>query len=214
MSTGIFMENEQRTEKKCPDCGVYYEAGARHFSGCKSHPGEVALTSKQLYTARYPAAFINAIADEGTKAEAVEWLQRTWDELQDLRHDMERAMRNHSADLNADETSGTAETVPIAIKDGLAPLTPFGERIFDLCAELRRYFDSGLLNEATDLHLLLKEIEAQKPPEDPTASKDHDLAKQASPKPYGGCALQAVPSCETYPDCHCGRRDRQLGLSN
>jgi len=29
----------------------------------------------------------------------------------------------------------------------------------------RRYFDSGLLNEATDLHLLLKEIEAQKPPE-------------------------------------------------
>jgi len=62
-------------------------------------------TSKQLYTARYPAAFINAIADEGTKAEAVEWLQRTWDELQDLRHDMERTMANHVADLNADEAS-------------------------------------------------------------------------------------------------------------
>lgn len=26
------------------------------------------------------AAFINAIADEGTKEEAVEWLQKTWDE--------------------------------------------------------------------------------------------------------------------------------------
>ena len=27
-----------------------------------------------------PAAFINAIADEGTKAEALEWLQKTWNE--------------------------------------------------------------------------------------------------------------------------------------
>ena len=31
-------------------------------------------------TPRTPAAFINAIADEGTKTEAVEWLQKTWDE--------------------------------------------------------------------------------------------------------------------------------------
>jgi hypothetical protein len=28
-----------------------------------------------------PAAYINAIADEGTKAEAIEWLQKTWNEL-------------------------------------------------------------------------------------------------------------------------------------
>lgn len=35
---------------------------------------------------RYNAAFINNIADEGSKAEAVEWLQRTWDELQTLRN--------------------------------------------------------------------------------------------------------------------------------
>lgn len=28
-----------------------------------------------------PAAFINAIAEEGTKAEAIEWLQKTWNEL-------------------------------------------------------------------------------------------------------------------------------------
>lgn len=28
-----------------------------------------------------PAAFINAIAEEGTKEEAVEWLQKTWNEL-------------------------------------------------------------------------------------------------------------------------------------
>lgn len=27
------------------------------------------------------ASFINAIAEEGTKAEAVEWLQKTWNEL-------------------------------------------------------------------------------------------------------------------------------------
>jgi hypothetical protein len=32
------------------------------------------------YQAKHPAAFINVIAEDGTKAEAVEWLQRTWDE--------------------------------------------------------------------------------------------------------------------------------------
>lgn len=28
-----------------------------------------------------PAAFINAIAEEGTKEEAVKWLQKIWNEL-------------------------------------------------------------------------------------------------------------------------------------
>jgi hypothetical protein len=36
------------------------------------------------YRAKHPAAFINALS-EGPKAEVIEWLQRTWDELQDLR---------------------------------------------------------------------------------------------------------------------------------
>lgn len=36
------------------------------------------------------AAFINAIAEEGTKAEAVEWLQKTWDENCELRAEIER----------------------------------------------------------------------------------------------------------------------------
>ena len=31
--------------------------------------------------ARHPAAFINAIADEGSKAEAVKYLQEIWDDL-------------------------------------------------------------------------------------------------------------------------------------
>lgn len=35
--------------------------------------------------ARYPAAFINCIVDEGNKDEAVYWLQVTWDELCALR---------------------------------------------------------------------------------------------------------------------------------
>lgn len=33
----------------------------------------------------HPAAFINAIAEEGTKAEAVEWLQMQWNENCELR---------------------------------------------------------------------------------------------------------------------------------
>ena len=33
----------------------------------------------------HPAAFINAIAEEGTKEEAIEWLQKTWNELCEVR---------------------------------------------------------------------------------------------------------------------------------
>ncbi len=33
----------------------------------------------------YNASWINNIADEGTKAEAVHWLAKTWDELETLR---------------------------------------------------------------------------------------------------------------------------------
>lgn len=35
--------------------------------------------------AKYPAAFINVIADDGTKAEAIEQLQILWDEHVNLR---------------------------------------------------------------------------------------------------------------------------------
>lgn len=38
-----------------------------------------------MYEAKYPAAFINTIADSGNKAEAIEWLQRTHDENVRLR---------------------------------------------------------------------------------------------------------------------------------
>lgn len=64
------------------------------------------------YQAKHPAAFINVIADEGDKAEALEWLQRTWDELQDLRKDMDKALANHSADLSAPCCDGPAKLGP------------------------------------------------------------------------------------------------------
>lgn len=48
------------------------------------------------------------------------------------------------------------------------PVETTPSRVWDLCAELRRYFDSGTLNETSDLYLLLKEIEAMRP-EEPTA---------------------------------------------
>lgn len=35
--------------------------------------------------ASYPAAFINVIAEDGSKEEAVEHLQITWDELQAIK---------------------------------------------------------------------------------------------------------------------------------
>lgn len=61
-----------------------------------------------------PAAFINAIAEEGTKAEAIEWLQKTWNELcqaeselRKLKADMERAARNHAADLTFAQSATT-----------------------------------------------------------------------------------------------------------
>lgn len=37
-----------------------------------------------------PAAFINAIYEEGTKDEAIGWLQKTWNELCAIRRENER----------------------------------------------------------------------------------------------------------------------------
>ena len=36
-------------------------------------------------TKHHPAAFINAIHEEGSKAEAIEYLQKTWNELCEAR---------------------------------------------------------------------------------------------------------------------------------
>lgn len=52
-----------------------------------------------------PAAFINAIAEEGTKAEAIEWLQKTWNENCELRAQL-AALR-----LRGDRTAADEQTV-------------------------------------------------------------------------------------------------------
>lgn len=44
-----------------------------------------------------PAAFINAIAEDGTKAEAIEWLQKTWDELCEARRLLDAAATAQTA---------------------------------------------------------------------------------------------------------------------
>lgn len=44
-----------------------------------------------MYRAKHPAAFINALSD-GPKAEVIEWLQRTWDELVDAKSALREAM--------------------------------------------------------------------------------------------------------------------------
>ncbi len=44
-----------------------------------------------------PAAFINAIAEEGTKAEAIEYLQRQWNETCALRAALEKIARSNTA---------------------------------------------------------------------------------------------------------------------
>lgn len=43
--------------------------------------------------AKHPAAFINAIAEEGTKAEAIKYLQETWDERCEYKRMAEQHMR-------------------------------------------------------------------------------------------------------------------------
>jgi hypothetical protein len=40
-----------------------------------------------------PAAFINAIAEEGTKAEAITWLQKQWNETCALRKALRELMK-------------------------------------------------------------------------------------------------------------------------
>lgn len=51
-------------------------------------------------------------------------------------------------------------------------------RVHDLCTELRRYFDSGTLDTASDLYLLLQEIEGMQP-EEPIEQCPRSLAEEA-----------------------------------
>jgi len=50
-----------------------------------SDDSAVTQEPRSVSRTHHPAAFINAIAEEGTKAEAVEWLQRQWNENCELR---------------------------------------------------------------------------------------------------------------------------------
>jgi hypothetical protein len=55
------------------------------------------------------------------------------------------------------------ELTGVVAERAAEPPVVLPERVFDLTCELRRYFDSGLFQETTDLYLLLKEIEAMRP---------------------------------------------------
>lgn len=79
----------------------------------------------------FPAAFINAIAEEGTKTEAVEWLQKIWNERCQFQRDL--AAANERADnLNtrmefwkaAYERSRAAESRLAAIEAAEMPEEP------------------------------------------------------------------------------------------
>lgn len=49
------------------------------------------------YQARHPAAFINALSEGSTKAELIEWLQRTWDEYADARKALEKIASGYTS---------------------------------------------------------------------------------------------------------------------
>lgn len=54
-------------------------------------------------SAKHPAAFINVIAEDGTKAEAVEWLQKTWNELCDIKDIVKNWLEDRSSGSNNDD---------------------------------------------------------------------------------------------------------------
>lgn len=53
-----------------------------------------------------PAAFINAIADEGTKNSAIEYLQKTWNELCAMRAALRRMTPEPKFCSRPDECAG------------------------------------------------------------------------------------------------------------
>jgi hypothetical protein len=86
--TGQDRGQERLTVADCLEhgvCGCIYGDAVKLLEAC---------VCKEIYgkglMAHHPAAFINAIAEEGTKSEAIEWLQRTWNENCELR----AALRN------------------------------------------------------------------------------------------------------------------------
>jgi hypothetical protein len=81
--------------------------------------------------AKYPAAFINAIADEGSKTEAVQFLQRTWDELCEIKETLRRWRDNR----RIDETSPLADSFCSAITEllGESPVDATCSRASECC---------------------------------------------------------------------------------
>lgn len=90
-----------------------------------------------------PAAFINAIAEEGTKAEAVQFLQETWNDycemkrqLASCRTDFDKALRESLEWRAKAETrlpEGLANKGPTPRTDGVLPSQSFIDetRLFD-----------------------------------------------------------------------------------
>jgi hypothetical protein len=70
-----------------------------------------------------PAAFINAIAEKGTKDDAVQCLQKTWIELSEARAEIKRLNAGLNLIAEAGMTQGAAWCVEQAIgyRDNLVP---------------------------------------------------------------------------------------------
>jgi hypothetical protein len=66
-----------------------------------------------------PAAFINAIADEGTKAEAVDWLQKTWNERCALAAQV-RKLQERLEITQAHDGNGNVVPFPEGAPDGIS----------------------------------------------------------------------------------------------
>jgi len=63
-----------------------------------------------------PAAFINSIAEEGSKKEAVEWLQKTWNDRCHLERENE-ALRKKLFYYEAITTGAEHKAIDAAIKE-------------------------------------------------------------------------------------------------
>jgi flagellar biosynthesis/type III secretory pathway protein FliH len=89
-----------------------------------------------------PAAFINAIAEEGSKKEAIEWLQKTWNERCHLERENEA--------LRKDAELALAQAREEGRREGMREALRVSEQAVSDLAQIYGLLQEGKVDEAED----------------------------------------------------------------
>jgi uncharacterized Zn finger protein (UPF0148 family) len=150
--------SDQKLPERCPDCGAELQRFTSRLR-CPVCDKDVALASNQKLK-RYDVGCVNGEPALRERPNSGPWVY-----YKDAQAESERLQRALTEEQAAHR--GTAALLRSAHETTVPRIDFRQSRCMDLCGELRRYFESGTLDTASDLYLLLQEVEAMQPEEPP-----------------------------------------------